>query len=144
MRNRPQKHMVGNLILCAVKKFFLWLQKKIVVYLRVYIRDTKRQKPNVRRTTVLYIYIYMYSVLILQKGMHLFRIVQLVSVKVRPSAPLREDKYPQMLSVLGLLCIVLMETSFHINLSEGSKRPPGPTGFCLLVCVSTCYQFCSF
>ena len=49
--------------------------------------------------------------------MHLFRVVQLVSVKVCPSAPEsapgREDKYPQVLLVLGRLCIVLMETSFH-------------------------------
>ena len=59
----------------------------------------------------------LYSVRILQIGMHLVSVVQLVSVKVCPSAPLRsasgrEEKYPQMLLVLGRLCLVLMETSF--------------------------------
>ena len=61
--------------------------------------------------------IYVYSVRILQKGLHRVSVVLLISVK--ETLPLRageeggaEGKYPQIRLVLGRLCIVLTETSF--------------------------------
>ena len=77
----------------------------------------------------------MYSVRILQKGLHLVNVVQLVSVKDAP--PLQgpggggEGKYPQIFLFLGRLCIVLMENSFYckpIHVYSTGVRPM--SGFC--------------
>ena len=43
------------------------------------------------------------------------------------------DKYLQMLLFLGLLCIVLMETSFYYEPYRRIQTSAGSPGFCLLV-----------
>ena len=74
--------------------------------------------------------ICMHSVGFLQKGTQLVSVVQLVSVKICPSAPGREDIYPQTLLVLGRLCIVLMEKSFYYNPFWRVRTSVGQNGFC--------------
>ena len=59
----------------------------------------------------------MYSVRIRQKGLYFDSIVQLVSgedaLPLRFGGGRREDKYSQMILVLGHMCIVLKKTSFY-------------------------------
>ena len=82
--------------------------KRIEFFVRcICAGHTRKQKPDGP--------IQNYGIRILQEGMLFVSVVQLVSV--RRSSALhseggREDKYPQMLLVLGRLGIVLMETSF--------------------------------
>ena len=79
--------------------------------------------------------------------MHLVRVVQRDSVDVHPSAPLRyalgrEDKNPQMLLVVGRLCIYLMEISFYYKPLWRIRTSAEPSGLWLSVCDVSLDRLC--